>query len=87
MMARFLKDGDLSLEEVSNFEIRTIDENDEVLNTNWHDDYTFNKVFDELRKKHRSGIEISVLDYGDELIGTVTANAESVKYHYAVIKY
>ncbi|MBO0588200.1 MULTISPECIES: hypothetical protein [unclassified Sporosarcina] len=85
MMAKFLIDGDSRLEMVSDFEVQTIDENGEIIDTSWHNDSTFHKVFDKLSKKHRKGVEISVLDFGDELRATVIATAPSVKHHYAVI--
>lgn len=85
MMALFLKDGDSRLEEISDFEVQTIAENGEIINSHWHRESTFHEVFDKLDKKHRKGLEISVLDYGDHVQATVTANAESVKYHYVVL--
>lgn len=85
MMALFLKDGDSRLEVVSDFEVQTVAGNGEIVDTNWHDESTFHKIFDKLGRKHRKGLEISVLDYGDELQATVTVNATSVKHHYAVI--
>ena len=85
MMAKFLRDGDSRLETVSDFEVQTIFENGETLDTNWHSNTTFHEVFDQLENKHRKGIDISVLDYGDELQATVTPKANSIKHHYTVI--
>ncbi len=85
MMAHFLKDGDRRLDEISDFEVQTIHENGEIQNTNWHKNTTFNNVFDVFEKKHTKGIEVSVLDYGDELQATVTANAKSIKHYYKVL--
>lgn len=84
MMAIFLENGDARLEVVSDFEVQIIDGNDVVIDTDWHDDSTFNKVFSELGKKHRKGLEISVLDYGKELKAYVTVIAASVKRQYVV---
>lgn len=85
MIVKFLEDGDSRLEGVSDFEVQTIAENGEVVDNNWYNDSTFHGMFDMLEKKHRKGLEISVLDYGDELQATVTANADTVKHHYTVI--
>lgn len=85
MMALFLKDGDSRLEEVSDFEVQTMDGNGRVVNLDWYRNSTFNKVFENLREKHLKGIEISVLDYGDQLQATVTVNDSSFKYHYLVL--
>ncbi|MER2005876.1 MAG: hypothetical protein ABS939_00370 [Psychrobacillus sp.] len=86
MIARFLKDGDPRLEEVSDFSIQTVGEDGKILNSEWHGDSTFDKEFEKLAKKHRKGLEISVLDYGYHLQATVTVNEASVNYHYRVMK-
>lgn len=85
MMARFLKDGDERLEKISDFEVQTIGEDGEVQTIDWNLNTTFNKVFEKMEKKHRKGIEVSVLDFGDGLQATITANAKSIKHHYVVM--
>jgi len=84
MIAIFLEDGDARLDVLSDFEVQTINENDVVIDIDWHEDSTFQKVFSELGKKHRKGLEISVLDYGEELKAYVTVIAASVKHQYVV---
>lgn len=85
MLAKFIKYDDPRLSEIADFEVLTIQDDGEIHDTNWHDDTTYNKLFDMLILKHRKGIEVSVLDYGDELRATVTANARTVKHHYVII--
>lgn len=84
MIAIFLEDGDARLDVLSDFDVQTINENDVVIDIDWHEDSTFQKVFSELGKKHRKGLEISVLDYGEELKAYVTVIAASVKHQYVV---
>lgn len=85
MLARFLKEGDARLEQVNDFEIQTIHDNGEIQDIDWNINTTFNAVFGTLEKKHRKGIEVSVLDYGESLQATVTANATSIKHYYVVM--
>ena len=86
MIAKFLKYDDARLEEPSDIEIQKIDDaSGEVLNIDTYLDTTLRAVFNHFEKKHRKGIEVSVLDYGDELRATVTVNAKSIKHHYTVI--
>lgn len=85
MMAKFLNDGDKRLEEVADFEVQTVNEGGEVVDTDWYEETTFQAVFNKLNNKHRKGIEVAVLDYGDEIQATVEVTAKSVKNHYTVI--
>lgn len=84
MMAKFLKDGDKRLDETYDFEVQMIGDDGEILDTDWEEETTFNKVFDGLEKKHGS-FEVSVLDYGDELQATITLHRKSAKHSFRVL--
>lgn len=85
MIEKFLKNDDVRLDQVANFEIQTINKDGITEDLDWHDNTTFTDLFFELKKKHKKGIEISVLDYGDELQATVTPYAKSANVHYTVL--
>ena len=85
MMAHFLKDGDERLDKLADFEVQTINEDGEIGDINWRENTTFNHILNLFENKHKKGTEVSILDYGEELQATVTANAKSVNHHYCVI--
>ena len=84
-LARFVKPGDERLEKRADFEVQTVAESGEITEINWHLDSTFNEVFSQLRKRHKKGLEVTVIDYGDSMRGTGTPRAKSVTHHYDVI--
>lgn len=86
MMAKFIKDEDKRLNQVSDFEVQVIsNENGVIVDSNWYSDTTFNKVFDDLELKHENELEISVLDYGDELKAIITPSENMFNHHYTVL--
>lgn len=86
MMAKFIEDGDKILDQVSDFEVQIINnENGEIVGSDWHDGATFNNIFDNLESRYEKELEISVLDYGDEFRAIVTPSDEMFNHHYAVL--
>lgn len=84
LVGRFLKVEDERLNENINLEIHTVDKNGETLTSKWHEGLSMNEAFILLQKKHLAGIQVSILDLGDELLATITANAKSVQHHYKI---
>lgn len=86
MIGKFIKYGDKRLDKVSDFEVQVINnENGEIIDSNWYNETTFNKIFDSLELKHENELEISVLDYGDELRAIATPSEKMFNHHYAIL--
>lgn len=86
MMALLLEDGDERLDQMNDFEVQVINnDNGEIVDSNWYNDTTFNKILDDFEFKHEKELEISVLDYGDELKAIVTPSENVFNHHYAVL--
>lgn len=85
MMARFLKDDDVRLDQQADFEVQKVNDKGEIVDTDWHINSTFNTLFDLFDRKLRKGSDISILDYGDELCAVITPLAKSHKHHYSIL--
>lgn len=76
---------DKRLNEARDFEVRKVYLTGTVLSTELKKETTLNQLFEEIQKKHRGGVTLLVLDYGDELHSIITPKAESVKHRYEVV--
>lgn len=87
MMAKFLKDDDERLNVLGSFEVLVIsNESDKVIDRNKYNNITFNEVIGNIERKYEKEIEISVLDYGDELRAILTPSEKISNCHYVGIK-
>lgn len=87
MMAKFLKDDDLRLNQIGRFEVRivSIEIGDTIDSIKYHST-SFNEISADIKRKYEEKIEISVLDYGDELRAILTPNKTENDYYYVVLK-
>lgn len=72
MLVRFLTADDVRMTTISDFTIQTL-EGDDVVASEDLDDKTFKDIVEGLRMRHPNGLMHGIMDYGDEVVGIVTA--------------
>lgn len=85
MLIGFIKPNDPRLDEIDSFEVLHLDVHGNTLDSTWYEDKAFSDVIKDFEAKFKTGLKISILDYGHEIEGTVTAEIENGMEYYKIL--
>ena len=87
LFAIFLTSNDERLDEICTVKVEMLNADGSVLDTQYHQNSSFKSVGELIHNRNRDGVEMSVLDYGDELRGIITPLGDLVTHSYVITKF
>lgn len=88
MSAKVLNDHNTVLTEIDDFTVVVqVSATDEVVKDECYLDTSFAELASRIAAKYKSGITMSVLDYGDEMQAVITPNNARSKHCYTVYRH
>ena len=88
MFAKVLNDQNPVLNEIDDFTVEVLNSaTDEVVKEQCYIDTSFAELASRIAAKYKSGITMSVLDYGDEMQAVITPNNTRSKHCYTIYRH